>query len=111
MIAEFVYCAADILNNKGAIEDALKSGIKESGLSLVNITGKKFDPVGVTLIAVISESHVAIHTYPEARHASIDIFTCGSGTKVVNKLLRSLKKALKPKIVRVMEIDRGNPWQ
>ena len=109
LIAEFIYCSTDILNSKDAIEDALKAGIKESGLSLVNITGKKFDPVGVTMIAVISESHVAIHTYPEARHASIDIFTCGSGMKAVNKLLRSLKKAFKPKTVRVMEVDRGNP--
>jgi spermidine synthase len=91
------------------VEQAIKSGIKESGLSLVSITGKKFNPVGVTSIAIISESHIAIHTYPEARHASIDIFTCGNGAKAVNKLLRVLKGKLKPKTVRVMEIHRGNP--
>ncbi len=91
------------------MEQAVKQGIKESGLSLVNITGKKFDPVGVTLIAIISESHIAIHTYPEARHASIDIFTCGNGSAAVNKLLKFLKSKFKPKTVRVMEVHRGNP--
>jgi spermidine synthase len=109
LIAEFIYCSEKMLNDRKALEQALKLAIKESGLSLVNITGKKFNPVGVTLIAVISESHIAIHTYPEARHASIDIFTCGNGSKAVNKLLRFLKGKLRPKTVRVMEIHRGNP--
>ncbi len=92
LIAEFIYCSQGILNDRKALEQALKQGIRESGLSLVNMTGKKFNPLGVTLIAVISESHIAIHTYPEARHASIDIFTCGSGSKAVyhiDKLLLS----------------------
>ncbi len=109
LIAEFIYCSEKTLNNRKALEQVLKTGIKESGLSLVNITGKKFNPVGVTLIAVISESHIAIHTYPEARHASIDIFTCGNGSQAVNKLLKFLRSRLKPKTVRVMEIHRGNP--
>ena len=109
LIAEFIYCSEKMLNDRKALEQALKLAIKESGLSLVNITGKKFDPVGVTLIAVISESHIAIHTYPEARHASIDIFTCGNGSTAVNKLLRLLKGKLRPKTVRVMEVHRGNP--
>jgi spermidine synthase len=109
LIAEFIYCSPKILNDRRAVEQAVKQGIKESGLSLVNITGKKFNPVGVTLIAVISESHIAIHTYPEARHASIDIFTCGNGSTSVNKLLKFLKSKFKPKTVRVMEVHRGNP--
>ncbi len=109
LIAEFIYCSPKMLNNRRSLEQVIKQGIKESGLSLVSITGKKFNPVGVTIIAVISESHVAIHTYPEARHASIDIFTCGEGSAAVNKLLKYLKSQLKPKTVRVMEIHRGNP--
>lgn len=109
LIAEFIYCSPGILNNRKELERVVKQAIKESGLSLVNITGKKFNPVGVTLIAVISESHIAIHTYPEARHASIDIFTCGNGASAVNKLLKFLKGSFRPKTVRVMEVHRGNP--
>jgi S-adenosylmethionine decarboxylase proenzyme len=109
LIAEFIYCSHKTLDDRKGLEQALRQGIKESGLSLVSITGKKFNPLGVTLIAVISESHIAIHTYPEARHASIDIFTCGNGSNAVNRLLKFLKSRLKPKTVRVMEIHRGNP--
>lgn len=109
LIAEFILCREDILNNKTAIEQAIRDGIRESGLTLVSITGKKFDPIGVTSIALISESHIAIHTYPEARHASIDIFTCANGTRAVMKLLRFLKSRLRPKTVKLLEVSRGNP--
>ena len=109
LIAEFIYCSGKILNDRKALERALKEGIEGSGLSLVNITSKQFDPVGITTIAVISESHIAIHTYPEAGHASIDIFTCANGSKKVKDLLKRLRKSLQPKTVRIMEINRGNP--
>jgi spermidine synthase/S-adenosylmethionine decarboxylase proenzyme len=109
LIAEFISCREDILNNKTAIEKVIKEGIKESGLTLVNITGKKFDPVGVTSIALISESHIAIHTYPEAHQASIDIFTCANGTRAVMKLLCFLEKSFNPRTVKLLEVDRGNP--
>jgi spermidine synthase len=109
LLAEFIYCSSDALNNKKALDHILEQGIKESGLTLISISGKQFHPIGVTSIAVISESHIAIHTYPEANHASIDIFTCSNGAKNVNTLLTFLKKELKPKSVKVMEVQRGNP--
>jgi spermidine synthase/S-adenosylmethionine decarboxylase proenzyme len=109
IIAEFIYCSQTYLSDKKAIDDLLATGIRESGLTLVSLSGKQFNPGGVTSIAVISESHVAIHTYPEAGHASIDIFTCANGSARVGKLLAYLKKRLKPKSVRVMEVQRGNP--
>jgi spermidine synthase len=111
LVAEFTYCAVDILNDRIALETALTEGIRDSGLTLVGITGKQFYPVGVTSIALISESHIAIHTYPEAGHASIDIFTCASGSGSVKKLLEFLRDRLKPRTVKVMEIHRGNPLE
>ncbi len=111
IVAEFIYCSKIILNDKKAIEQTLKLGIKESGLTLKNIIGHQFQPAGATVIAVISESHIAIHTYPEAGHASVDIFTCANGSKSMNKLLRFLKSNFKPKTSRVMEIHRGNPLE
>ena len=37
---------------------------------------KQFDPIGVTGILLLSESHMSIHTWPEHRYAAIDIFSC-----------------------------------
>ena len=37
----------------------------------------KFEPQGVTAIALLAESHISIHTWPESNYSAIDIFTCG----------------------------------
>lgn len=109
IIAEFIYCSKNILDDKEKLEHVMKAGIEKCGLGLKTINGYKFNPVGVTIIAIISQSHIAIHTYPEARHASIDIFTCSTDNYQTQKLLRFLKSKLRPKTVRVIELLRGNP--
>jgi spermidine synthase len=109
IIAEFHNCSKDILNDEHAIERIIHDGIKECGFSLVDINSHGYDPIGVTTIAVISESHVAIHTYPEAHHASIDIFTCSPEKEQTNNLLDYLKEKLDPTTTRIAEITRGNP--
>ncbi len=111
VIAEFVYCSKKNLNNKDAIEKIIEAGIKKCNLSLVSLHTHKFSPGGVTAIAIISESHIAIHTYPEARHASVDIFTCSPDPQKPLLLLDFLRKELKPKTVRVADVCRGNPLE
>ncbi|HEU19885.1 MAG TPA: adenosylmethionine decarboxylase [Deltaproteobacteria bacterium] len=109
IVAEFHNCSKDILNDLQAIEKILIDGISECGFSLVGINSHRYEPIGVTSIAVISESHVAIHTYPEAHHASIDIFTCSRDKESTNNLLEYFKKKLDPTTTRTAEIIRGNP--
>lgn len=109
LIAEFIHCSKKHLNDRKALEEVLKLGIEKCSLTLKSIKSHQFSPVGVTVIAVVSESHIAIHTYPEALHASIDIFTCGTGVKAVPKLLKFIKGRLRPKSVRLVELLRGNP--
>jgi len=109
LIAEFISCSPNILKHKKTLEQALRLGIKKCGLNLKSLRGHQFNPVGVTVIAVIGESHIAIHTYPEARHASIDIFTCATNSGAPVKLLHFLKTKFKPKTVRIVELLRGNP--
>ena len=109
IVAEFHNCSKDILNDLPAIEKILIDGIKVCGFSLVGINSHQYEPIGVTSIAVISESHVAIHTYPEAHHASIDIFTCSQEKESTNKLLEYFKEQLDPTTTRTAEIIRGNP--
>jgi S-adenosylmethionine decarboxylase proenzyme len=109
IVAEFIYCSKKILNNKHILIRILKQGLKQVDIDLISIKGYQFNPLGVTIVAVVGESHVAIHTYPEARHASLDIFTCSPDHEKPHKLLSFLKKRIKPKIVRVVELQRGNP--
>lgn len=108
-IAEFINCSSRLLNDETELKEMFRRGIKAAGLDLITITAHQFDPIGVTCIAIIGESHIAIHTYPEAKHASLDIFTCSGTTKKHNVLLKFFREKLKPKAVRYVLVERGNP--
>tara|TARA_B100000575_G_C22594750_1_gene372817 strand:+ start:175 stop:537 length:363 start_codon:yes stop_codon:yes gene_type:complete len=47
-------------------------------LNIINDVSHKFEPHGVTHIWLLSESHMAVHTWPENNYFAIDIFTCGN---------------------------------
>lgn len=49
----------------------------EAGAEVREFVFHKFSPQGVSGVVVISESHLAIHTWPELGYAAIDVFTCG----------------------------------
>ena len=111
LIAEFISCQENKLNDKNAIETVLKRGIEQSGLYTVSIKSYQYNPIGITTIAIITESHVAIHTYPEAKHVSLDIFTCSPNPLAPTKLLNILRDHFSPQTIRVAEINRGNPLE
>lgn len=107
-IAEFISCDNLQLNNPEALEIILGDAITKSGLHFVKIISHRFAPVGVTVLAIISESHIALHTYPEAGQISLDIFTCSDSRKQL-ALLEYLKGYFKPEVVKIAAIQRGNP--
>jgi len=66
----------------------------------------KFEPQGVTGYALLSSSHIAIHTWPEFNFASIDIFACDSKTKV-DIAINTILDGLKPKKAKSLSFNRG----
>lgn len=107
-IAEFIECKKTFLNDPEKLEQIIKNAIEYSGLHFEKIITHKFNPIGVTLLAIISESHIGLHTYPEAGHLSLDVFTCSHPNKQL-KLIEYLQKVLRPKSIKIAEITRGNP--
>lgn len=101
-------CSPVLLSNCKKLEIILGRGIKEYGLNLIDIHGHTFEPYGVTIIAIISESHIAIHTYPETQHVSIDVFHCSTKPHQLYKLLDFLKLQLEAKEIKLLEVCRGN---
>ena len=108
IIAEFSGCPPNLLNDEKRLKSILLEGINTCGLFQLNIISHKFEPIGVTVISIINESHIAIHTYPEARHASIDIFHCSPESKSAFRLLSCLSKKLQSQDVKFIEINRGD---
>jgi len=107
LVAEFHGCPAKILNDEILLKQVVVEGIQQHGFHEVNTFSHKFDPIGVTVVSIISESHIAIHTYPEANHASVDIFHCSDEPQPLSGLLHHFEKRLQAQQIKIMELFRG----
>ena len=86
-------CPFELLDDKEFIRMLLFRATKECNSTLLNLAVHKFDPQGVTSIAMLAESHISIHTWPEKGMAVCDVFTCGDtatpqdGVEYMRKML------------------------
>ncbi|WP_031515802.1 adenosylmethionine decarboxylase [Desulfofalx alkaliphila] len=77
VLAEIYGCEFDILNDVTKVEEIMVNAALEAGAEVREFVFHKFSPQGVSGVVVISESHLAIHTWPELGYAAVDVFTCG----------------------------------
>jgi len=83
------------LDNIAFIEKTLRDAIKSAGATLLHIHLHHFTPNGgVSGVAVLAESHISIHTWPERGYAALDIFMCGETHP--EKAVDVLKAAFQP---------------
>ena len=79
-ILELYQCDHEKLNDEAFIRTTITSSAKIAGATLLNLVTHSFKPQGVTGLALLAESHISIHTWPEIGYAAIDVFTCGDHT-------------------------------
>jgi len=97
ILAEYFECECTYLDSEGAIRNLMLEAASKIGATIVGDIFHHFSPQGVTGVVVIAESHLAIHTWPEFRYASVDLFTCGNrvdpwiGFEYLKEELRSRK--------------------
>jgi S-adenosylmethionine decarboxylase len=92
-IVEASKCNPDVLNDIDKIESILVEAARRANATVVTSTFHHFYPQGVSGVVVVSESHLAIHTWPEKGYAALDIYTCGDNTdpqKAVDYVVTSL---------------------
>ena len=70
-------CPYHLLDDEAYIRGVLVNAAECSGSTLLAVSSHKFEPHGVTAIALLAESHISIHTWPEKGIAVCDVFTCG----------------------------------
>ena len=77
VLAELFGCTFGDLNDVKSVQEAMVSAALEAGAEVREVAFHKFSPQGVSGVVVISESHLAIHTWPELGYAAVDVFTRG----------------------------------
>jgi len=70
-------CDDEKLNDESFLRCSLNRAAKLAKATVLNLISNKFEPQGVTAIALLAESHISIHTWPESNYSAVDIFTCG----------------------------------
>src|SRR5262245_54348837 len=97
---------ADRLDDIDHIENTLRRCVAAAGATLLHIHLHHFEPNGgVSGVAVLAESHISIHSWPEASYAAIDIFMCGSANP--DACIPVLREAFAARRVGVSELLRG----
>jgi len=87
------------------IEATLRRCVEAARATLLHIHLHHFRPNGVSGVAVLAESHISIHTWPDASYAALDVFMCGSANP--DACIPVLRQAFAAKRVGVNEILRG----
>jgi len=101
-----LYGASD-LDDIAYIEDVIKECVDTCGANLLHIHLHHFTPTyGVTGVAVLSESHISVHTWPETNFAAFDIFMCGQANPELS--VDILKHRFSAKKVVVNNLRRGH---
>lgn len=96
------------LNNLKNINNFFNAVLKKFKLSEIKRIEHKFSPQGITMVSLLKESHLSIHTWPEYGSACIDIFTCGKFRHETSKKLMELliKKYFNTTQIKVNQVDR-----
>ena len=76
-LLELYRCDCEKLNDESFLRCILNRASKLANATVLNLISNKFEPQGVTAIALLAESHISIHTWPESNYSAVDIFTCG----------------------------------
>jgi S-adenosylmethionine decarboxylase len=105
-----VHLIVDLHGAKGLddidlIERTLRRCVSAARATLLHIHLHHFHPNGVSGVAVLAESHISIHTWPDAGYAALDVFMCGSADP--DACIPILREAFGTERVGVSELLRG----
>lgn len=100
-------CNFESLTNTEFIKKAMTAAVAESNMTLLNFTYHKFESQGLTVLALLAEGHMSVHSYPEKGYAAIDVFTCSDNSQL-NQASNALKRFLKPEKTKITNIKRGD---
>jgi S-adenosylmethionine decarboxylase len=106
ILADFHGVQVALLKNVHALEIYIREAAACSGATVLSCHFHRFgEGQGVSGVAILAESHISIHTWPELEFAALDIYMCG--TLDPNLAAHHLLRELKPREHQIKCIERG----
>ena len=87
------------------IISVVKLALEQSNINILSYQEYYFDNNAVTFVFLLSESHCAVHTYPEHNYIAVDIFTCGASDPT--EVLVRLNDIINPEKYIIQDISRN----
>ena len=104
LIADLEGCVG--LDDPQRIEQAIRAAVGAARVTLLDLRLHHFGAgQGVTGVALLAESHISIHSWPEHRFAAVDIFLC-AGPDATQRALDALTSYLQPEAMRTSILER-----
>ena len=106
LILELYGCNKAALSSVARVQEIMLKAARAADATIIDSIFHTFKPYGVSGVVVISQSHFAIHTWPEHRYASADLFTCGDTIKTWNAF-NTVKRLFKASRFSIVKMERG----
>jgi S-adenosylmethionine decarboxylase len=97
---------SDIIGEVDRMQEILVEAARKANTHVWAVSFHKFPPNGVSGVVVISESHLSVHTWPEAGYVALDIYTCGAESMPEEAVKHVLEK-VQAGHTHISELTRG----
>ncbi len=104
LLVEYRGCAA-LLDDQAGLEALLRAAAEAAGANVLGANFHRFRPQGVSGVVLIEESHLSIHTWPEAGYAAVDFYTCGPCDPLAAHAV--IERGLRAASAEVLQVQRG----
>jgi S-adenosylmethionine decarboxylase len=106
VLVDIADTSAALLNDGPALASALTQAATAEGATVLGAIEHAFEPSGVTILLLLAESHVSLHTYPAEGRAFFDAFTCGERCEPIN-IFRRFVEGRPVGTYRIVSCERG----
>lgn len=95
-----------LLNDAARLEGVLMESARAARCEVLGSVKHRFSPQGASVVVLVAESHLSVHTWPEHGYAAADILTCGQA--LPDEGVKALIRLMNPQRSEVSRFQRGN---
>jgi S-adenosylmethionine decarboxylase proenzyme len=105
LLVDFAECNTELLDDEQFLRSCCADAAREMGATVMGVHSHRFEPHGVSVMVILAESHLSLHSWPEFGMASSDVYVCGGQDPEVAK--RFLAGRLEAGHACELEVERG----